>query len=787
MEEKHFNLAKYHTDSASLVVGNSQRSSLFVQTFDFSSLPPTRVAKMPSKSDPNEAQVLHHRLTSPDASAGLPWSLKEPRQWREFRIPDPCVSIDIQQEDLASLAVNAAHTKGISTMYVPIALEREIESHLDGAESAGPADQVAQAESSVAPQEVSPVQQAEPSVPAGPELDTEERAKQVDSQSSVPEKLAPVSMDVPSIPEAAANGDVEKQVDPAPQAPGAKVQGLSQGKVELDTADYTSQHSAEVSASTSGERSKRNRKKRSKAGLQSQKPVETTPAPPAASAGPEEPTSTVVSSVVTEMRSLLEAMEARIDQRMDVLAAKAAKTASSTSGGSTSGADTQSFVSSSGAPPSRPASPRLTGAALSAIADEVATSLRGALSETVRSELNDVLRSIAATELKAGIESAVQEALPGELHHLLTQASTVNMLTRSISAGVVSMIQKTVVEVSSKVLAPHFEQTLQSVFERLEARVESSMTGVRKSIVAEQSTALVSSEVKLAEVTNLLSSLNTRMDAMQEENASLRRTLDQVAATQSRGSVQAPAPSSAVTGYPPETSFHRQTPSQNPQMSTVRSPWTAVEPFRPNLAGGELHSRVQSQSQSPAHHAPHHFNARHDPGWPSSSESAAMPASSPSASASASAPGESVEDQLLTALTAEDDGSSLMSTLAHLSTRYGHPNMVLQLPINPHQDRHMGSKSRVSQPVLLALLIKLSKTIVCFPPSAQYVEAPIIWSEAAAEVLDPRDTSLTSVGPQHLQTVRGTLEQKWRESQQLGVASWWTRPRLENQLLRYLA
>ncbi|KAJ1024460.1 hypothetical protein NDA13_004393 [Ustilago tritici] len=117
-----------------------------------------------------------------------------------------------------------------------------------------------------------------------------------------------------------------------------------------------------------------------------------------------------------------------------------------------------------------------------------------ASAEVVNAALSDTVVNAVHEAVSANIESSFQHsieaAIPKEVERLITSTELKAELTRNIAQTILPAVQRTAMEVVSRVLAPHFEDVMMQLSDRVERAIVSEITNVRKTLVEEQSESL---------------------------------------------------------------------------------------------------------------------------------------------------------------------------------------------------------------------------------------------------------------------------------------------------------
>lgn len=430
---------------------------------------------------------------------------------------------------------------------------------------------------------------------------------------------------------------------------------------------------------------------------------------------------------------------------------------------------------------------QLSAAALSAISSEVSASLSIEVNSVLRPQILEAVRSAAQSSMREAFVKDLQAILPGELKAMLGRPGTADALTQAISKSIIPNVQKTVKDVVSHVVAPHFEEVIVGLTQSVEARIESGIADVQKSIVAQQSTALQSTAEQLQSVTSILGSVVQNVETLTRRNEALQASVDSLkSAAQAAEGAPRPPPTPAQAPYPPPTphygygnnpSTYQQSPSIERWGDFGQSPQH------------HQHQYFQHRQASAQHFAPPPPFAAPPP--PPFGGGAPMPAGATPPIFGYSAEGQAppppptvpptpmpggldhqVEDSLLSALSDRDDPAKLMSLLTRLQGQYGRPELAL--------------RQSVSQPIILSLLHRLCSSLDASKPTAISVDVAVPWAEAAAAALDVDNSQIAPAYAVVAPKMRNALVHARQAASTSGTAGWWTEERLQTYLLRFL-
>lgn len=799
--QHNFNLIEYQEETATLLIANSYRSSVFAHRFAYSDLPsirmPSHGAQQPKGGVAptyTEAKVLKQRLVT---SGALPWTVEVPERFREFALPQPSTSFAATRLTMESLVLHATQPQGVHAVYLP------------SLEEGG--DRVEEME-----QEMKEVEQ-----------ESEQAVKQEAVEEHHEQAQEAVAEKTPS--EATREDPPENLREPTREY-------LAQGSSSVSR-DYMTEAEGHVTSSSQP------KAPQDKAHLQAWANA-ITPDAGAATTSATPPEANAAAS------SHIEAIATRLESKLDTLIASATVDATRT------------------ATPPPPTPPRLSNAALSAIASEVGDALLGQLSQLVGPEVRASLRDLVHPD---AIRDALRSAARDEVASSITDSTS--DIVRDVARSVTEVVQRTAVEVVSKVLTPQFDETIAGVAQRLESKFEKAAAALTASKAADEaklakmSTAMGEMAATLDKTTELLTTVVSKLsvseaqiraldkiivDLTKSVNSANKRAANQPLPppgnTVSWSQAPGPGPASALSSpwsqiSTPATQFqqppqpqpqpHQQQPPQPQQgmMGPQRTPagftdaqgpltaatpapaarWVPIEPFSPGITSPSTATQPQPQmapAMSPLRFLPSTLSAS-VMGVP-----ATAPASAPAMTTTGLAPAPllagatpqpqvthssntiisaaptpaaqplpDVEDELLTALMPHSGApDQLLSILSRLEQAYGSPASALeeQLP-----SPGIGATLRVTQPVLLALLHRLAE-LSASPISPSALQTQIHWAEAVAPRLRPRDESVSQAFGVVVGDMRRNFELAWEREGQRQGHGWWSGQRFEGGLRRFL-
>ena len=171
-----------------------------------------------------------------------------------------------------------------------------------------------------------------------------------------------------------------------------------------------------------------------------------------------------------------------------------------------------------------PAGPSTTSAIESSPAlDALKRSLAADIAESLRGELVAAVRDQTNAQLLSSVQESLSTHLPVELEKLLRKPDLKDHLSRNIAQTILPAVQRTATEVVSKVLAPHFEETMQATTQRVEASIVSEMTSIRKSSLLDQSKALGDTASQTKQLVDQMAAVMSKLDYLTSRNAELER------------------------------------------------------------------------------------------------------------------------------------------------------------------------------------------------------------------------------------------------------------------------
>lgn len=436
---------------------------------------------------------------------------------------------------------------------------------------------------------------------------------------------------------------------------------------------------------------------------------------------------------------------------------------------------------------------QLSAAALSAIASEVSALVSSELGSSIAPQMVDAVRDVAERSLREALSKDLRGVLPSELKKILGRSDVSDMLTKSISQAVLPVVQKTAMDVVSRVLAPHFEEAIAGLSRLFEAQVKSSMHALRADVIADQSAGSKATEQQLQRVTTTLSSVLESVESLTKQNEALHASLKELKASEARkinGAGDLPlalAPRPPATPAPLQYGHHHYGYTAPHQARYPSGPWHPVEPFHsPMMSHQHLPHRPSTSQRA---FAPFGGSSTPLSGYasgagpppPPSIGAAAYPVGPPTPSV-AETQQQSVEDALLGALTLQDKSEvdsevQLSNLLARLGAQYNRPEGALQ--------GGGAGGAAMNQVVLLTLLHRLA-AMVGSQRGIIPLETAIPWSEAAIALLKVDDGTIAAAYANVSAFIREAFLSAWQRAQGSGTAPWWTEDRLQNYLLRHL-
>lgn len=413
-----------------------------------------------------------------------------------------------------------------------------------------------------------------------------------------------------------------------------------------------------------------------------------------------------------------------------------------------------------------------------------------ALADQLTPSMTSIIQDVVGPQVRSAVDSAVSRCLASELHDLLLRPDLSNHLTGSIISGILPSIQKTAMDVVSRVLAPHFETVMGEMAAGVEAKIIMGLTGIRKDIVAEQSKALVETEAGLKEMTIQMGTMARAMEMLLQQNNKLELALNKI---------QAEVVAATARTQPEENGNYRTEAMQTPaheifaSLSTVapstHTPHTSV-PFSPNYHPAAYQGRQPSYQPMQPFYAPAPSTptpvAHHHPQQASRSSNSSSSIIRPPGMTS-----QEVEDVLLSALsssTIESDIAPLQSSLTHIASQCGSP--VFAIWDKPAATHDLG-KPRISQAVILTLLHRLVKSLKSTAENQQQqqgyslpAEFAVPWIEACAAALDKSDEVIARYYNHIKREMTDSLIHLHRLLHHR--TQWWTEERLAFGILRFI-
>ncbi|SNX84556.1 related to BNA4 - kynurenine 3-mono oxygenase [Melanopsichium pennsylvanicum] len=138
--------------------------------------------------------------------------------------------------------------------------------------------------------------------------------------------------------------------------------------------------------------------------------------------------------------------------------------------------------------------------------------LTSALVPTIKSVLHEVISS----NIALSFDRAIENAIPKEVERLISSTQLKVQLTNRIAETILPSVQRTAMEVVSRVLAPHFEEVMMQVSDRVERAIVSEITSVKKSLVAEQNESLDETQKAVRAVQSQISEVLKQMKDFNE-------------------------------------------------------------------------------------------------------------------------------------------------------------------------------------------------------------------------------------------------------------------------------
>ncbi|PWN25418.1 hypothetical protein BDZ90DRAFT_234240 [Jaminaea rosea] len=249
------------------------------------------------------------------------------------------------------------------------------------------------------------------------------------------------------------------------------------------------------------------------------------------------------------------------------------------------------------------------------------------------------------------------------------------------------------------------------------------------------------------------------------------------------------APTAAPIHSPPSAPLRTPTGYREAQgAATPGGRWVPLEPFSPGAATAS--AAPPASAPAPAPTSPLRFLPSTLSAAPAPLSFSSLPAQQPQPKAQASSPPlPNVEDELLSTLMPREGSVDLLPVLARLQDAYGSAATALEEGAT-RDSLAMEARLRVSQAVLLALLHRLGD-LLATPAggSPAQVELQALWAEAAAARLDRNDATIAQAFKAVVGQVRRNFEMGWNRRGAVagtGGISWWTQVRFEERLRRFL-
>lgn len=793
------NILRWQQPASTLLIANGSRASIFALTLRFSPLPSIK-----SDEATTEAQNLRERLPrDPQEPKNLSWSIRVPVALQEVALPKASGSFDLAEGVRGQPFAIRSMSDTIDSIAMPDLSDRWEEHVL-----VTPRPEIAQAEPAKTETKPTPRESAPIKVTAPARVATPVSASTGTEQASAAPVTAASS--VTSSPRLSSNDP-----RPTPTKRPARSKKAKAAAKEETAALLASQSPVKPEAQTAA------------------------PVTAAEHSRPDSPIKAASRKATNGVHA--EHVHEPIEQAKDLQ--DATPTPSSATAG---GVDLSDLFQKlelnltdklSQMNPSRPpinlpaAAPQLSPDAIGVIGSRLADQLGPHLVRAVVPQIASTVQSAVQEQFRTGIVDSLKHALPAELHSLITRQDITALMTRSISNGIVPVVQRTSMDVVTRVLAPHFEEHLGDLVQQLERRVEGTFTEMKKSLEVEQSAALRQTQDTLSQVTASLGIMVTQLDALTDQNAKLQRQLNENIQRQQRAEALSAA-ATPVAMPPPSLPSGPAFPSGNfpPMTPSYRHPsgnWNPVEPFNPPAAqmnGGQALMQQRQQmpynlwSGFPPASAPsalgnfnqqQNFNQQPVPSlaqleaavanFPqqgpveSNVRSESAPSAAPSNPTSAQ-PNEnqpSAEEALLEALSVTAGVDARLAAVLDRLSLQGRvrPEDVLYQPGPISPARGGVRKMAVSQAIVLALLHRLITT--CLRPSMfplYPLERIVPWIEACAAALNPRDETIRDAYQHTRGPIRSSVQARHKECQeQIGAAaSWWTKERLQDRVLRFL-
>lgn len=413
---------------------------------------------------------------------------------------------------------------------------------------------------------------------------------------------------------------------------------------------------------------------------------------------------------------------------------------------------------------------------------EIAHEVVANLTPMISSLIDDLLPS----HLQQAVDAAVSRSLSQDLHNLLLRPDFSLTISKSITSSILPPIQKTAMDVVSRVLAPHFENIMTEMTSRVEAKIDMGITGIRKDIIMEQSKALLETEASLNEINVKVMGISDTMQALLQQNSKLEKALEELHFSNRKSSSPSdlngsighrqeilgtfPAQTPLYQGFPLQLSS-TSIPPPLPSAPSFHQPYATFPSQSPQITSNQ--SRQASYNYSQPHSAPLPY-----PSAPTPQQQDQSPGMK----------SQEVEDTLLTALSSpniDSDTSLLQNALSNISSKCGSPiSAIWEKSASGSETVSLG-KPRISQAVILTLLHRLIQSLNgSSDQSGLKVAVAVPWIEACAAALDKNDEVIS----RYYDHIKGNMINSLIQAHTVvkSRAPWWTDDRLSFGILRFI-
>ena len=381
-------------------------------------------------------------------------------------------------------------------------------------------------------------------------------------------------------------------------------------------------------------------------------------------------------------------------------------------------------------------------------ADQLAAEVSRRTTEAVQQQLG---------ALSASINQAVASAVPGEIMRLLDNPSSLRRLEGVVSESMVGPAQRGAFDAATTVVAPLITDLMQRIGSDVAQLVTNELLQVRKDVVAEQSTALKQTQIKIEDMNRDMRSMRNEIAKMHRSNTEISEKLEasqQQTATILRDVVKSLGALQTTHVPQPPPEHQPLPPPQQPQRQpSYHQPSPPPAPFAPQPLAQQPHVPVQALVLPPLN----------------------------------------MEDALLSVLSdplIEQDPRPLRELLQDVSRRS---------PEGFQLNAALATLQPVSQPVLLALLHRLVTVVYAISQRVLAsggqvngggvgnfevdLQVAIPMVEAAAIMLQPHDPKISS----HFQAIQQRLATQIIDANFAlavpgGPAPWWDRRTLVHRI-----